>query len=132
MANNRMYLVHRPTGRAFALAKHMAGPWYTHATGDGKWEGTLELWLDSIGANDQNDMMLAMEDADDAPCVHEVQVSTNAEGQLVAEVIERDTGWGPTEEQKREWAEHDAAVQLNRDYARKAAEEARKRFEESA
>lgn len=36
MANNRLYLVFKPTGKKILLAKRMADEWYTRANAEGE------------------------------------------------------------------------------------------------
>lgn len=44
MANNRMYLREKITGRTFFLAKNLAGPWYTKG-----WNiDDLDAWFEEI------------------------------------------------------------------------------------
>lgn len=69
MANNRMFLMHRPTGLAAPIAKRMGLGWYARdpaAIGP----AIMRLFdvLDSVHnyADAQDDFCLAMEDAGDA------------------------------------------------------------------
>lgn len=66
MANNRLWLVHRPTGKSVFLGKRMAWGWYGAPEDIG---AQLKALYDAIEHSDtnQDDFLLAMEDADDAP-----------------------------------------------------------------
>ena len=65
MANNRMWLLHKPTGLAVMLGKRMAIGWYTHNDPD------MNKFFDAVGAADseiqQDHFCLAMEDCREAP-----------------------------------------------------------------
>ena len=61
MANNRLWLVHRPTGRAVKLGKRMAWGWY-----DPPSQARLQAFFDAIPYN-QDDFFLAIEDNSGAP-----------------------------------------------------------------
>jgi len=64
MANNRMWLVHRPTGIAVMLGKRMGSYWYNAPEKD-----QLERFFEVTGVNvDQDDLMLAMEDCTHSLC----------------------------------------------------------------
>jgi hypothetical protein len=65
MANNRMFLVHRPTGKAVTLGKRMGRGWY----GVPPHLGTQLMALFELAENastDLDDFALAMEDAEGA------------------------------------------------------------------
>lgn len=65
MANNRMYLVHRPTGLAVFLGKRMEYGWY-----DGE-NIPVQKLFDALGkldyADNQDDFAIYMESAVNAP-----------------------------------------------------------------
>lgn len=62
MANNRLFLVHVPSGESFYLGKRMAGEWY-----DSPIEG-LNEWFQSLGYDeDVDNLRLGMEDVKYAP-----------------------------------------------------------------
>lgn len=79
MANNRMYLVHRPTGLAACLGTRGAYGWHC-ASRD--CDQRLQLLFDTTAADPdpgngntggQDDFMLVMEDASQAPEVTELK-----------------------------------------------------------
>ena len=72
MANNRLLLVYRPTGRAVVLGKRMGSGWYLHSNlnliknlkkffdeAEASWEGGLG----------QDDFELVIEDSDQSPAL---------------------------------------------------------------
>lgn len=60
MANDRMFLVHKPTGRAVMLGKHMTLDWYLpHPEETGR---DLEAMFSDLGPN--KDFVLAYESDD--------------------------------------------------------------------
>jgi len=66
MANNRLFLVHRPTGKHFMLGKRLGGGWYSNYSGE--MEKKLSEFFNEIeGDEPQDDFCLAIEDGDDAP-----------------------------------------------------------------
>lgn len=69
MANNRLFLVHRPSGTKIYLGKRMAVGWY-----DGPSTEVNEFFGRCAGPPDgQDDFCLAMEDVTDAPCCTEIR-----------------------------------------------------------
>lgn len=69
MANNRMYLVYRPTGDYVYLGKRMGWGWY--GTPDNLAEQVLNLFdiaAENTGES-QDDFLLAMESAENQPFV---------------------------------------------------------------
>jgi predicted phosphohydrolase len=44
MANDRMFIINKVTGRRFYIAKHMNGPWYTNHEGEmaNSWQEYLD------------------------------------------------------------------------------------------
>lgn len=66
MANNRLYLVHRPTGKSICLGKRMAQGWYAKGETLSK---DINQFFDEVGVeyDGQDDFFLAMEDAANAP-----------------------------------------------------------------
>ena len=66
MANNRMFLLHRPTGRAVYLGKRMAWGWYDAPEDLGDRLQTLYDEIEEANEN-QDDFCIAMEDITDAP-----------------------------------------------------------------
>ena len=69
MANNRLWLVHRPSGRRVFLGKRMAWGWYGAPEDTG---ARLNAMFEAIEC-DQDDFELVMEDASRAPCATESQ-----------------------------------------------------------
>ena len=65
MANNRMFLVHRPTGRSVFLGKRMSYGWFDPPSADALQAFYQECEIDTPLA--QDDFVIAMEDASDAP-----------------------------------------------------------------
>lgn len=63
MANNRMFLLHRPTGLAISLGKHMGTGWYSPPTNE-----QLQDFYDEIetvcGGGPSEDFILGMESCD--------------------------------------------------------------------
>lgn len=70
MANNRMWLYHRPTGDAICLGKRM-GMGYYAAPGLKDMEAFYDRIEDQTGAHQQDDFMLVLEDASEAPCTYQ-------------------------------------------------------------
>lgn len=67
MANNRMYLVHKPTGRAVFLGKRMAWGWYSVPDDiKERLEALFEAVEDDAGSS-QDDFAVALECATDQP-----------------------------------------------------------------
>ena len=66
MADNRMYLVHRPTGLAIHLGNRMSFGWYTTSE-----EIPIHKLFGALGGQQyafkQDDFAIAMENARDAP-----------------------------------------------------------------
>jgi hypothetical protein len=71
MANNRLYLVHAPTGVGIGIGKRMGWGWYVGATRDGRpMEPDLNLFYDHAIENldpgdSQDDFVLVREDTTD-------------------------------------------------------------------
>jgi len=65
MANNRLYLVHRPTNASVYLGKRMAHGWYGAYPELG--EKMAEFFEAAGDYLDQDDFVLALEDASGAP-----------------------------------------------------------------
>jgi hypothetical protein len=75
MANNRMWLVHRPTGEAFCLAKRMGHGWYRTTIED----YTLRSWFEDLASNDvtvsnQDDFVLAMDTVQEGASLSVVEI----------------------------------------------------------
>lgn len=68
MANNRVWLVHRPTGEAICLGKRMAYGWYNQTEMLGTKLAGFFARCEESQSRDQDDFVLAMEDASGAPC----------------------------------------------------------------
>jgi hypothetical protein len=64
MANNRLFLVHRPTGKYVELGKRMALGWYVR---DGLPEVLQELYDQTTDIDTQDDFCLCMESAENQP-----------------------------------------------------------------
>jgi len=56
MANNRMYLIHKPTGTAVMLGKRMGWGWYTPPT-----EDQMTRFFEASEEANQDDFYLGME-----------------------------------------------------------------------
>jgi hypothetical protein len=70
MANNRLWLVYRPTGKAVFLGKRMAVGWYFVPDDVGARIEALFAHLEEVQAGSQDDLMLAMEECEaDTPFV---------------------------------------------------------------
>lgn len=67
MANNRMWLLHRPTGKAVFLAKRMGDGWYTKNDALGLNEFFDHLQNVATDGWMGDDFVLAMEDCTGAP-----------------------------------------------------------------
>lgn len=68
MANNRMWLAHRPTGEAVYLGKRMGYGWYDATADLGARVEAFYQRCGAAGAHDsQDDFILVMEDARGAP-----------------------------------------------------------------
>lgn len=67
MANNRLWLVHRPTGEAVCLGKRMGVGWYTSDVGKSVAD-FFSRTEDAGDPADQDDFILAIEDGSGAPC----------------------------------------------------------------
>lgn len=70
MANNRMFLVHRPTGIAVIISKHMGWGWY-NPTDEETMQAFYELTVEkSENMAEMEDICLGMESCDaDSPFV---------------------------------------------------------------
>lgn len=68
MANNRLWLVHRPTGAAVFLGKRMAWGWSGHVEENDAINNFFNFVQNADYEGDQDDFVLAIEDADGAPC----------------------------------------------------------------
>lgn len=68
MANNRLWLVHRPSGQAICLGKRMAVGWYL-PVGSDDLSARLEAMFNAIDddMSKQDDFVLCIEDGRDAP-----------------------------------------------------------------
>ncbi len=71
MANNRLILVYRPTGRAVGIGKRMGSGWYT---GHGSVDERLTAFFDEVESEwmagmGQDDFELVIEDAERAPAL---------------------------------------------------------------
>lgn len=72
MANNAMFLVHRPSGLAIRLSKRMGGGWYVGVGGD-RFAERLEKFLNAVEKTLPDDLAglddfaLALEDVTEAP-----------------------------------------------------------------
>lgn len=83
MANNRMFLVHRPSGLAVSLGKRMTDGWYISAGPRGGEKripiadlfDRVEAWCAEHGWDLMDDFMVAMEHADGAPMAEEVNMT---------------------------------------------------------
>ena len=75
MANNRMYLVHVPTGVGIFLAKRMAWGWYSSEMKDKNLQDRLDKFFEYLekeriyGDGKQDDFQILMEDAEYGPNV---------------------------------------------------------------
>lgn len=83
MANNRLWLVHRPTGAAVCLGKRMAHGWYMNRSDIDErimefWE---ECWTDTL--EDQDDFALVLEDAEHAPAATDKFAYGERDGKIV-------------------------------------------------
>lgn len=70
MANNRMYLVHRPSNKFVFLGKRMANGWY-HVPSNLE-EKITELFSLDENVETQDDFVIGMEDIEHAPGAVEV------------------------------------------------------------
>lgn len=61
MADNRMWLLHRPSGKAVMLGKRFGPEWYT------KHDHLSEMLTALFDQTEGDDFCLAMEDCEDAP-----------------------------------------------------------------
>lgn len=66
MANNRLWLVHRPSGLSVFLGKRMASGWYGAPPDLGEKLNSLFTAAEDAEGS-QDDFVLAIEDADHAP-----------------------------------------------------------------
>lgn len=81
MANNRMYLLHRMTGRAVYLGKRMGGGWYDVPQDLAERVVQLFDYIEQEG--DYDDVCVAMEDSAAASVAVEVDGGWVEEGMLV-------------------------------------------------
>jgi hypothetical protein len=67
MANNRMYITHRPTGKSVYIGKRMGCGWY--GVPENLSETVQNLFEDTeeTGKCGQDDFIISMEDASEAP-----------------------------------------------------------------
>ena len=70
MANNRMWLLHRPSELAVLLGKRMAVGWYSPPTEQRLTEFYEHLGK-TYGAENQDDFLLAMEDCSESSCFND-------------------------------------------------------------
>ncbi len=79
MANNRMFLLHQPSGVAVYLGKRMATGWYDtpKCVGDRIKALFEQVELENVATDD---FCLAMEDASAAPMVVEYRKISEADG----------------------------------------------------
>ncbi len=73
MANNRMWLIHRPTKIGVMLGKRMGWGWYSPPS-ENQMTSFYETVMDQASTLDvfnQDDFILAMEDCDDSSCFSE-------------------------------------------------------------
>ena len=70
MANNRMFLIHKPSMLAIQLGKRMGEGWY-----DAPEKSELERFFDHVGESSkgQDDFALAMEDCENSCCFEDWQ-----------------------------------------------------------
>lgn len=67
MANNRMWLVHRPSGLWVRLGKRIATSWYGSPGDMQAFYDEVEAWCEAHGWEHQDHFGLDMEDAGKAP-----------------------------------------------------------------
>lgn len=65
MANNRLWLVHRPSGQSVYLGKRMAVGWHDAPADLAQ---RVAAFFEKCSPGDQDDFALAIEDAEGAPC----------------------------------------------------------------
>jgi len=71
VANNRLWLVHRPTGEKISLGKRLSGGWYTNTENNDLNEFYDRCYTGIFKGKD--DFALVIEDAEFAPaCVEKV------------------------------------------------------------
>ena len=79
MANNRMWLIHKPTQLGVMLGKRMAWGWYS-APEQEKLQSFFE-YLEHNPEGSQDDFILAMEDCTGSSCFNDWQyTSENVDG----------------------------------------------------
>ena len=81
MANNRMFLVHRPTGLSIMLGKRMGWGWYACPKGE-KIQSFFEHLSDELSEPRQDDFILALEDCRESLCHQVVEYLYNGEGKF--------------------------------------------------
>lgn len=83
MANNYMWLVHRPSGLTCSLGKRLAREWYRPSIADKIEQFYFDCyqWV-MINGGSQDDMMLVMEDRSEAPWVGTFEKYTEAHSPL--------------------------------------------------
>lgn len=83
MANNRMFLVHRPTGIGIMLGKHMGRGWYSEPK-----EGELRVFYEYLEHNHEqpNNLFLGMEDPENNLCVEIDYTREKVDGYIVLKV----------------------------------------------
>ena len=91
MANNRMWLLHRPTGKAVFLGKRMGWGWYGTPAG---LTSKIEALFKAVCAaeTNQDDFCLAMEECSEAPEAFESWEYTDlpAQSMTILRVKERE------------------------------------------
>ena len=70
MANNRMFLIHRPTGIGVLLGKRMSRGWY-FAPDSNRLNEFYEHLSSDLVEEKQDDFILAMEDCSDSGCFND-------------------------------------------------------------
>lgn len=86
MANNRMFLVHKPTKLGVMLGKRMGWGWYNAPD-----QKEMERFFEYLQSNSdkQDDFILAMEDCEDSDCFDGWQYTyEKVDGFMVFEWIE--------------------------------------------
>ena len=78
MANNRMYLIHRPSGLGVSLGKRMVGPWYNAPDKNEMEMFYHHIFFNCDGSND--DFVLAVEDGRNSGCPDDWVPTEKTEG----------------------------------------------------
>jgi len=71
MANNRLYLKHRPSGKMLIIGAHYGSSWGVGRGLDDRADTFFDACFEATGEVGRDDFELVIENADGAPCARE-------------------------------------------------------------